>query len=258
MKKKIVIVIALAVSCLLLLAGCGGSKSDNSQSAADQSANLNNQNGGGTGNGRQRNGTNGFGGNFAPFESAYLTDTYDSALSTSMQLELGTLKLEDGNNKVTPDQAKKLLPLWQSLQNGSTQSASERNAVYQSIENTMTADQMNEIANMKLTYTAMSNWAQANGIQLPQGFGQGSFGQGGANGQGDPFGNMSQDERTKLRDELQNMTPEQRQARLQELGINMPQGGQSGQGTQNGQRLGGRNSFLLDPLVKLLTDRAAQ
>lgn len=256
MNKKIVIVTALAVSCLLLLAGCGGSKSDNSQAAADQSATSGNQNGG-PGNGRQRNGANGFAANFAPFASTYLTDTFDNALSTSMQLELGTLKLEEGNSKVTADQAKKLLPLWQGLQNGSAQSASERNAVYQSIENTMTADQMNEIANMKLTYTAMNDWAQANGIVIPQGFGQGGFGQGGTNGQVDPFGNMSQDERSKLRQELQNMTPEQRQARLQELGINMPQGGQNGQGSQNGQR-GGRNSLLLDPLVKLLTDRAAQ
>ncbi|MFN8440587.1 MAG: hypothetical protein U0175_39715 [Caldilineaceae bacterium] len=246
--------VAIAVGSLLLLAGCGGgsSQSDSGQSTASQPAVASSQNSGGQGG----NGQNNFGGGgFAPFQSAYLTNTYDSALPTTMQLQLGTMKLEEGNNKITPDQAKKLLPLWQGIQSGSIQNASERNAVYKSIEKAMTPEQMNEIVAMKLTFTSLTDWAKANGVDLPQNFGQGGFNQ---NGQGGPFANMSEDERTKLRQELQSMTPEQRQARLKELGINIPQDRQNGQGGQGGQRQGGRGGFLMTPLIKLLTDRSAQ
>ncbi|MEZ4861947.1 MAG: hypothetical protein R3C14_11585 [Caldilineaceae bacterium] len=242
---------------VVLLVGCGGG---NSAAAANSNS--------GSGNGAANGAAVGGAGNQArfqdTFQSAYLKTDYDNALPSMQQISLGTLELEGTDNAVTPEQAKKLIPLWQGLMGGAIQNQTERNAVLKQIEGTMTPVQMEGIANMQLTFQSMTEWAQQNGIEMPQG----RFGQGGQGGQGGPFANMSEDERTKLREELQNMTPEQRQARLQELGIQFPQGGgQGGQGRQGGQGQGqngqgraggGRFNVLMEPLVNLLTERAAE
>lgn len=209
-----------------------------------------------------------FGG--APFESSYLTNTYESALPTTMQLVLGTLKLEEGTEAVTPEEAGKLLPLWQAVQGGTITNGAERNALYKSIESSMDAAQLQAIAAMKLTFTDMSDWASANGIEMPQGsqFGQGRQNGGGANS---PFAALTDDQRAQLR----NLSPEERQARLKEWGIEIPQGGfgggnngnggngggaqgNGGNGTGNPGRGGGRANVLIAPLIELLTARAAE
>jgi hypothetical protein len=64
------------------------------------------------------------------FQSAYLTNQHEGALPVTMQLSLGTLRLEDTDQAVAPEQAPKLLPLWQALQSGAIQNSAERNAVY--------------------------------------------------------------------------------------------------------------------------------
>ncbi|MEZ4679408.1 MAG: hypothetical protein R2932_34825 [Caldilineaceae bacterium] len=78
------------------------------------------------------------------------------------------------------------------------------------------------------------------------------------------------------RAELRNLAPEERQARLRELGIELPQGGfggggdgggngaatrgtnGAGQAAGGGQFRGGRGNVLMEPLIQLLTTRAAE
>ena len=73
------------------------------------------------------------------------------------------------------------------------------------------------------------------------------------------------DERAKLRDpaeggmlreEMQNMTDEERATRIAEMGIERPEGAQEGRTGNPGGRAG-RFNALLDPLIELLTERAA-
>jgi predicted small secreted protein len=75
-------------------------------------------------------------------------------LSTATQLLVGTFKLEDTDLAVSADQAKQLLPLWQTLQELSTSNTAadqEINAVVDQIKSTMTSLQMAKITAMKLT-----------------------------------------------------------------------------------------------------------
>ena len=195
----------------------------------------------------------GFGG--AIFQSAYLTNTYDSALPVTAQLELGTMQMEGSPNAVTADEAKQLLPLYEALKGNTLQNAAEIRAVYKQIEGTMTPAQMQAIAGMKLTRDNLSQWAQAHGVTLPTGgpgpFGQGGSGQGGSGqggGQGSGQGNATPDPtRVALRAELQNLSPEARATRLAQLGF---------RGGPGGQFRSRFNSVLLDPLLALLTKRA--
>ncbi len=67
---------------------------------------------------------------------------------------MGTLKLEGTDQAVTADQAKQLVPLWQTLQslsNSNTAATEEMNALVDQIKSTMTAQQMEKITAMKLT-----------------------------------------------------------------------------------------------------------
>jgi hypothetical protein len=77
-----------------------------------------------------------------------------AALSTEAELVVGTFKLEGTDQAVTADQAKSLLPLWQTLQSLSTSNTAateEINALVDQIKGTMTAGQMEKITAMKLT-----------------------------------------------------------------------------------------------------------
>jgi hypothetical protein len=77
-----------------------------------------------------------------------------TALSTEAELLVGTFKLEGTDLAVTADQAKQMLPLWQTLQSLSTSNtaaAEEINAVVDQIKSGMTAQQMAKITAMKLT-----------------------------------------------------------------------------------------------------------
>lgn len=201
----------------------------------------------------------GFGFGEAIFQSAYLTNTYDSALPTTAQLELGTMQLEGSPNAVTAAEAKQLLPLYEALKGNTLQNAAEIRAVYKQIEGSMTPAQMQAIVGMKLTRDNLSQWAQAHGVTLPTG-GAGPFGQSGGSGsgqggggqgggrQGGGQGNVTPDPtRVALRAELQNLSPEARATRLAQLGFT---------GGQGGQFRSRFNSALLDPLIALLTKRA--
>ena len=241
------VISTIFIISMMMLTGCG---SDDAEAAANTDASQN-----ASGQASQDNDAGRLGGN--GFQSAYLNRDYEGALAPTMQLPLGILSLEETENAVTAEQAGKLLPLWQGLQSDDIQNGAERNAILKQIEATMTADQMTAIADMQLTFENMSQWAESNGVDLPEG----RAGRGGGNG---PFANMSEEESTALRAELQNMTPEERQARLSELGIEgrRGQGGQGngGQGRQAGGqgRRGGLQGVIIEPLIELLTARAAE
>ena len=185
--------------------------------------------------------SNSGGGQQAPrFTSAYLNNTYANALPVTTQLALGTLKLEGTPNAVTTAQAGKLLPLWQSLQSGSVQNGTEMGAVYKQIEGTMTPTQMQAIATMKLTRTDLQTWAKSAGVQLP------TYMQGAG---------LSPEAAATRRAQFQAQGGGQGGG--QGNGGRGSGGQRGGQGTPGAQgRRGNGNSFLLDPLVKLLTGRA--
>jgi hypothetical protein len=179
-------------------------------------------------------------------------------LDDTSALALGTLKLEGTADAVTPAQAAALLPLWQAIQSGALQGDAETAAVLKQIKGEMTDAQQSAIDAMGLTWEDVGTWMQDQGIEMPA-FGNGS-------GQAFPGGgqNLSEDERAQLRPEFQNMTPEQRATRMAELGVQRPQGGGQGNGPRTAPNGGGpggpwgRSNFMLNPLIDLLTKRAAE
>jgi hypothetical protein len=79
-------------------------------------------------------------------------------LSSAAQLLVGTLKLEDSDNAVTTNQAADLLPLWQAysqLSASDSAAQAEIDAVLAQIKSTMTDQQIQAIAAMKLTQKDM-------------------------------------------------------------------------------------------------------
>ena len=196
-------------------------------------------------------------------QTSALTRDYEGALPPVNQLILGILLLEETENAVTGAQAASMLALWQALQSGTIQNQTERAAVLRQIEGTLTGDQLQAIGDLQLTFADLNEWAQNNGIELPQ-FGQGGQagqrGQGRQGGQGGPGGilaDMSEEERAAFRQEMQNLSPEERRERLQEMGVEIPEGGFQGQGGQGGPGGGGRLAILMGPLIELLESKAA-
>ncbi len=199
------------------------------------------------------------------YSSEVLNTSYDGALAASSQLTLGTINLEGTENAVTPEQAAALLPLWQALQGGVTARA-EVSAVLKQIEGAMAQEQLAAIAAMQLAQEDLRAWMQEQGLGREGGFpgageGQGlsdeeratrqaEFGGGGFGGDGE----MSPEMATR-RAEFENMTEEERAAlrATMEAGRGMPGGA--------GGRTGGRPGqfvILLDPLIEMLTLRAAE
>jgi hypothetical protein len=75
-------------------------------------------------------------------------------LPATTQLIVGTLKLEGTAQAVTAEQAAELLPLWQTMQvlsDSDTAADQEKEALVIQIQETMTAEQMQAITDMKLT-----------------------------------------------------------------------------------------------------------
>lgn len=190
------------------------------------------------------------------------------------KLAVGTLSLEGTENAITAEQAKNLLPLWKavkSLVNSSTAADDELTALYQQIQEAMTAEQIQVIKDMQLGPDETQALMTKYGVELPQG------------------GNMPE-----LSDE-QKATLEARRASGNQggdfAGGGMPpdgaggppdgggmppdgggfqgggntQGGGAGQpdtqGTPQapqggrGMRGGGMNTLLVEPLIKLLEER---
>jgi len=117
--------------------------------------------------------------------SPNLDTSYENALSPRLQLTLGSLKLAETNNPISPEQAQTMLPLWQALINMTQAGNSaqvEVNAVLGQIEATFTPQQLTAIREMKLVSDDIQTWASANGVSLGSGSGQPGSGQGGGSG----------------------------------------------------------------------------
>lgn len=102
--------------------------------------------------------------------SEYLTTEYDDAASLRNQLAYGTLKLADTPQAVTPEQAQTLLPLWQaivSLGGDSATADEELTAVQDQIVQTLNPEQMQAIAEMKITNAELSIFYSEYGVSLP-------------------------------------------------------------------------------------------
>ncbi len=189
-----------------------------------------------------------------------LDNSYEGALPPTNQLILGIMLLEETDDAVNGAQAASMLVLWQALQSGTIQNQTERAAILRQIEGVLTDAQIDAIAAMQLTFTDLNDWAQANGIELPQlgQRGQGrQGGQGGQAGAGGILADMSEEERAAFRQEMQNLTPEERQERLQEMGVEVPEGGFQGGGQGGPGGAGGRFGPLMSSLIELLESKAS-
>jgi hypothetical protein len=92
--------------------------------------------------------------------------------SLSLQLALGTLKLEGTDAAVTPEQAADLLPLWKaakSLSGADNVTPQELEGLFKQIQKAMTAEQMRAIQSMELSGPNMAEIAQELGLELPAG-----------------------------------------------------------------------------------------
>lgn len=90
-------------------------------------------------------------------------------LSASMQIALGTLKLDESENAVTAEQAVELLPLWQTLDvlyNSDTAATQEVDALITQIQETMTTDQRQAITALNLTRQDMMSIMQDQGMAM--------------------------------------------------------------------------------------------
>lgn len=189
------------------------------------------------------------------------------------RLAIGTLALEGTDQAVTPEQAQALLPLWKavkSLSASDTASAEEIAALYDQIEESLTAEQIQAIRALSLspedTQALMEKYGAE--MQMPEGAG------------GNPEG-LSQDERaTRIAQfQAQGGGGGQFQPGGESQGGGgfgrgqMPPGGAAPEGAPGTGRLdvqgtpdpsmarrggfgGGFNLFLVDPLIELLQERA--
>ena len=88
------------------------------------------------------------------------------ALSASIQVALGTIKLEGTENAITADQAKELLPLWETLQDlesSDTAATQEKEALVTQIQETMTTEQTQSITALNLSRQDMFSIMQSQG-----------------------------------------------------------------------------------------------
>jgi hypothetical protein len=199
------------------------------------------------------------------YTSEYLDASYASALNTSSQLALGTLLLEDTDNAVTAEQAAALLPLWQALRGGVTAEV-EVNAVLRQIEATMAPEQLEAVAAMQLTREDLQAWMQEQGLGTRGGFPGPGAGEGGepdaratqraeSGGEGLPSGGEMPPEMATRRAEFENMSEEERQAAFATAQASGEMPGRPGGA---GGAAGRQFPVLLNPLIELLTERAAE
>ncbi len=99
------------------------------------------------------------------------SDTQGAAgeLSAPMQVAIGTIKLDGTENAVTAEQAKELLPLWETLQvlySSDTAATQEIDALVQQIQDTMTAEQTQAITALSLSRQDMMSVMQEQGMAM--------------------------------------------------------------------------------------------
>jgi hypothetical protein len=156
MRRLTVPVLLLVLA--LALAACGGSAPASGPAQAAQPGG---------------NGQNGPGG-----RSPFGNQDPNAPLPLASALAVGTIKLDNTAQAVTPDEAKQLIPLWQGLQSlmsSDTSAQAEVEGVVNQIQSTMSADQVSAITAMNLK-----------GSDETSVFSQGGFASGGPNAQGTP------------------------------------------------------------------------
>ena len=165
-------------------------------------------------------------------------------------LALGILELEGSDEAVTPEQASKMLPLWQMLTSGGLRGDTESASVMKQIQDTLTASQSTTITTMDLTSEDQQLWMGEQGIELPEGGGPAQA------------GDMTDDDRAAQREKFQNMSAEEREQARTELGVEGPQGaggGPAGDGAGSRGAAGLRGgNVVVQALIDLLTERAAE
>ncbi len=90
-----------------------------------------------------------------------------SSLTLQNKLGLGILKLEGTSLAVTASQANTLLPLWKavkSLSSSSLTSAAEMTGLYQQIEDSLTANQVQAIQKLSLTQAQLNTMIQQSSV----------------------------------------------------------------------------------------------
>ena len=166
-------------------------------------------------------------------------------LNIESKLEMGTLKLEGTGNAVTTSEAVTLLPLWQkakTLIDTPARANADIQTAFTDIQNAMTADQMSAIDQMNLTQSDLQTMMQQLGIQVtPLASG------------GTPFPTLSADERATR--------TAQRETQVAGGGTGGAGNGTGGTGgnsfTGGGAGRGGFGNPFIDPVINLLTQRAA-
>jgi len=180
-------------------------------------------------------------------------------------LAVGILQLEDTSLAITSDQAKTLLPLWKavkSLSSSDITAQEEIDSVYAQIEESMTAEQIQAIKDSSLSPENTQTLMEKYGIEMPQFNGDGNFNTedfsaratqqaaegggfpGGGPGGGEPGGEPGGGFPGEGRGNIQGME-------------GMPQiEGTPGAGMTGMPGRGGLNNMWIDPLIKLLEERA--
>ena len=98
----------------------------------------------------------------------------ENALPVELQLAYGTLNLEDTENEFDAQTAADLLPLWKavrSLSGSDTVAPDEIQALFKQIQETMTTEQLQAIADMRLTRATIAELSQKLGLQFGAGGG---------------------------------------------------------------------------------------
>jgi hypothetical protein len=98
-----------------------------------------------------------------------------TGLSPASEVAIGTLKLDKTANTITTKQASDLLPLWETLrvlESSDTAATQEKEALIAQIQETMTKDQMQTIAEMALTRQDMVALMQSQGQTFGSNVGQ--------------------------------------------------------------------------------------
>ena len=203
--------------------------------------------------------------------------TNPSTMPLEQKLAVGILKLEGTNQAVTAKEANDMLPLWQAYKTLSTDSNTtpeEVTALEKQIEDTLTPEQVKAIQDFTLTSADIQALAQQEGIQ---------FGFGNENGKGNganPLSTLNPSDRATRVAQFQSQNPSGANGGgfvpgaggfAPGGGGGFGGGGRFG-GTTNGQqpnvqrtprpgssarRAGGMNYLFVDPLIKLLQQRAA-
>lgn len=164
--KKWLATLFIGISIVLSLAACGGT------SAAGEPAAVG-------GDGQNSVPSNG------ETETVRIQDDYSNALSVAGQLALGTIQLDETDLAVDETEAAGLLPLWQayqSLSNSDTAAQAEIDAVLRQLQEAMTPEQVQAIAEMRLTEDSLNELVESGDLTF--GFGGRAFQEGDAAAQG--------------------------------------------------------------------------